>query len=62
MDDWLGRGGPLGAILGFAIGGLVLLPVAYVYVNGSNDCRMRPAKLPTPRKYFHRSSAISPAG
>jgi len=31
MDDWLGRGGPLGAILGFAIGGLVLLPVAYVY-------------------------------
>jgi basic amino acid/polyamine antiporter, APA family len=31
MDDWLGRGGPLGAILGFAIGGALLLPVAYVY-------------------------------
>jgi APA family basic amino acid/polyamine antiporter len=31
MDDWLGRGGPLGAILGFAIGGVLLLPVAYVY-------------------------------
>src|SRR5450432_3452073 len=31
MDDWLGRGGPLGAMLGFAIGGILLLPVGYVY-------------------------------
>lgn len=31
MDDWLGRGGPLGVMLGFAIGALVLLPVGYVY-------------------------------
>ena len=31
MDDWLGRGGPLGAGLGFALGGLLLLPVGYVY-------------------------------
>lgn len=31
MDDWLGRGGPLGAVLGFAIGGVLLLPVGYVY-------------------------------
>jgi amino acid transporter len=31
MDDWLGRGGPLGAALGFALGGLFLLPVGYVY-------------------------------
>src|SRR5437764_13269696 len=31
MDDWLGRGGPLGAILGYAIGGIILLPVGYVY-------------------------------
>ena len=31
MDDWLGRSGPLGAILGFAIGGVLLLPVGYVY-------------------------------
>jgi amino acid transporter len=31
MDDWLGRGGPLGAILGFAIGGGALLPIGYVY-------------------------------
>ena len=31
MDDWLGRGGYLGAILGFAIGGVALLPIAYVY-------------------------------
>ena len=31
MDDWLIRGGPLGAILGFVIGGAVLLPIGYVY-------------------------------
>jgi amino acid transporter len=31
MDDWLTRGGPLGGILGFAIGGTLLLPVGYVY-------------------------------
>ena len=22
MDDWLGRGGPVGAMLGFALGGI----------------------------------------
>jgi len=31
MDDWLRRGGPLGAILGFALGGALLLPIGYVY-------------------------------
>ncbi len=31
MDDWLRRGGPLGAILGFVIAGVMLLPIGYVY-------------------------------
>src|SRR5271166_2224379 len=31
MDDWLGRGGPVGAMLGFALAGVLLLPVSYVY-------------------------------
>ena len=31
MDDWLGRGGPYGAMLAFGIGGVLLLPVSYVY-------------------------------
>src|SRR6266446_1509834 len=31
MDDWLRRGGPLGAILGFAVGGAALAPIGYVY-------------------------------
>src|SRR5574337_832461 len=31
MDDWLARGGPLGGVLGFAIGGALLLPVGWVY-------------------------------
>ncbi|HVN07636.1 MAG TPA: APC family permease [Patescibacteria group bacterium] len=39
MDDWLGRGGPAGAILAFALGGAALLPVGYVY---GRLIRMRP--------------------
>jgi amino acid transporter len=31
MDDWLLRGGALGALLGFVIGGLALLPIGWVY-------------------------------
>ncbi len=31
MDDWLLRGGVLGGILGFAIGGALLLPIGFVY-------------------------------
>jgi len=31
MDDWLLRGGTLGGILGFAVGGALLLPIGYVY-------------------------------
>lgn len=31
MDDWLLRGGALGALLGFLIGSAVLLPIGWVY-------------------------------
>lgn len=31
IDDWLTRGGAVGAMAGFLIGGLVLIPIAYVY-------------------------------
>jgi ethanolamine permease len=31
MDDILDRGGPLGAILGFTAGAIMLLPIGYVY-------------------------------
>jgi basic amino acid/polyamine antiporter, APA family len=31
MDDWLLRGGVLGAALGFVIGGVLLLPIGWVY-------------------------------
>src|SRR5208282_4240449 len=30
-DDWLLRGGALGALLGFAVGGAVLFPIGWVY-------------------------------
>ena len=31
MDDILQRGGPLGALLGFTAGALMVLPIGYVY-------------------------------
>jgi len=31
MDELLQRGGPMGALLGFTIGALILLPIGYVY-------------------------------
>ena len=31
MDDWLTRGGALGTVLGFLVGGALLLPVGWVY-------------------------------
>jgi basic amino acid/polyamine antiporter, APA family len=31
MDDWLARGGPAGGMLGFALGGMLLLPIAHSY-------------------------------
>jgi amino acid transporter len=31
IDDWLIRGGAMGAMLGFLIGGLALFPIGYVY-------------------------------
>src|SRR5216684_2084172 len=31
IDDWLGRGGSAGAMLGFLIGGLILFPIGYCY-------------------------------
>lgn len=31
MDDWLLRGGPYGAMLGFALGTLLLVPIGYAY-------------------------------
>lgn len=31
INDWLARGGAVGAMLGFLIGGLALIPIGYVY-------------------------------
>jgi APA family basic amino acid/polyamine antiporter len=31
IDDWLTRGGAVGAMLGFLIGGLALIPIGYIY-------------------------------
>jgi len=41
MDDILQRGGPLGAVLGFTTGALMLLPIGYVYANWSEPFPMR---------------------
>jgi len=59
MDDWLGRGGPAGAVLAFALGGAALLPVGYVYgrlISGRPDAAgevaYTAAVFPRPASYW----------
>jgi len=59
MDDWLARGGPLGGILGFAIGGILLLPIGYVYAklvaampDASGEVAYTAAVFPRPVSFF----------
>lgn len=59
MDDWLTRGGPLGGILGFAIGGVLLLPIGYVYgklvmamPDASGEVAYTAAVFPRPISFF----------
>ncbi|MBI4864457.1 MAG: APC family permease [Candidatus Riflebacteria bacterium] len=33
IDDWLGRGGPFGAMIGFLSAGVLLMPIALVYAR-----------------------------
>jgi len=59
MDDWLTRGGPLGGILGFAIGGVLLLPIGYVYSrlvaampDASGEVAYTASVFPQPVSFF----------
>jgi amino acid transporter len=59
MDDWLTRGGPLGGILGFAIGGVLLLPIGYVYgklvmamPDASGEVAYTASVFPQPVSFF----------
>ena len=59
MDDWLLRGGPLGGMLGFAIGGILLLPIGYVYSklvaampDASSEVAYTASIFPQPISFF----------
>src|SRR3974377_1512153 len=52
MDDWLTRGGPLGGVLGFAIGGVLLLPIGYVYGKLVMAIPDAAGETPSPRRGF----------
>ena len=58
MDDWLSRGGPLGAILGFAIGGAALLPIGYVYARLVIALPDAGSEIAYTRKAFGRSTSF----
>ena len=55
IDDWLGRGGAVGAMLGFLVGGLALFPVAYVYGRLTE-------RMPDAGSEIAYTSAVFPAG
>src|SRR5260221_6063572 len=56
MDDWLARGGPLGAALGFALGGVLLLPAGHVSRPGGHRL------ADSAREGAHPPPVFSPVG
>ena len=60
MDDWLSRGGPGGAMLGFLLGGLLLFPVAYTYGRLVQRIRDAGAEIAYTEGVFPPSSASPP--
>lgn len=55
IDDWLRRGGPLGAMLGFLLGVLLLLPIGYTYSQWVRRLRDAGSEI------AYTSSVFSPA-
>lgn len=55
IDDWLTRGGAVGAMLGFLIGGLSLIPIAYVYGRLTE-------RMPDAASEIAYTSAVFPEG
>ena len=61
MDDWLLRGGSLGAVLGFAIGGALLFPIGWVYgrlvaamPDAAGEIAYTAAAFSRPSQFLHR--------
>ena len=61
IDDWLARGGPGGAMLGFAAGGLLLLPVAYTYGRLVRDIPDAGAEIAYAEGVFPKSVSFAAA-
>jgi basic amino acid/polyamine antiporter, APA family len=61
IDDWLERGGPAGAMLGFAAGGLLLLPVAWTYGRLVREIPDAGAEIAYAEGVFPRSVSFAAA-
>src|SRR5262245_63457412 len=61
IDDWLSRGGPAGAVLGFLCGGLLLLPVAATYGRLVRDIPDAGGEIAYAEGVFPRSVSFAAA-
>jgi basic amino acid/polyamine antiporter, APA family len=59
MDDWLGRGGPGGAMLGFLGGTLLLLPIALTYGRLVRDIPDAGAEIAYTERVFPRTVSFA---
>ncbi len=61
MDDWLSRGGPAGATIGFLAGGLLVLPIAHTYGRLVRQIPDAGAEIAYTEGVFPRSVGFSAA-
>jgi basic amino acid/polyamine antiporter, APA family len=59
MDDWLGRGGPAGAMLGFLGGALLLVPIASTYGRLVRAIPDAGAEIAYTERVFPRSASFA---
>ena len=59
MDDWLGRGGPAGAMLGFLGGALLLVPIALTYGRLVRAIPDAGAEIAYTERVFPRSASFA---
>src|SRR5258707_474405 len=59
LKDWFQRGGPAGAMLGFLLGGIAIVPIVYVYGRLAERIPKAGGEVAYTRAVFPRSVSFA---